>query len=85
MKWAYSIVLVGIGVIGCTGKIPPPRGEVLNVDPADITTDVTPQITDIEPIHQRKRKLTNRYVGPRLQAYQFARNPLYPDIVMAMH
>ena len=56
MKWAYSIVLVGIGVIGCTGKIPPPRGEVLNVKPADITTDVPPQITDIEPIHQRKRK-----------------------------
>lgn len=56
MKWAYSIVLVGIGVIGCTGKIPPPRGEVLNVKPADITTDVPPQITDVEPIHQRKRK-----------------------------
>lgn len=56
MKWAYSIVLVGIGVIGCSREVPPVRGELPKTQPADITTDVTPQITEIEPIRQRKRK-----------------------------
>lgn len=54
MKWAYSIVLVGIGVIGCTGKAPPRKDDLPK--PADIITEVTPQITEVEPIRQRKRK-----------------------------
>lgn len=55
MKWAYSIVLVGLG-IGCSADIPPTKVNHLpEVAQVDITTDVTPPPI-VTPAVQGKRR-----------------------------